>query len=410
MVARDGRGERGEVRLVRIHAGAAGQPQVSAGHGFQGFVTRALDDHDPVLPGRIGFHDGIDRSESTVEVESGLAEGFKILGAGDEDAVVISETGFAVVVAGIVIVSLPRRGAGEEDEEIVLQGVVMDFRCPDVVRLILLWKRVRKRPDLDGLRPIRKVPGRGVAKDPAGPVRGPDHVENPVVIEDRRVAGEVLAPPFRRGEDGLVVVEGLEFPAIFRGGKKHSILAVVAEVGEQHPLGWCRDGKMDAEDLGRDDPSSGERSPAAGFHASRSPRKRPETRDRADEGRQRREKISPWIGGRLSHRGKPRPAGDRMGDPGFRDIIHSPRTYLPQSSSQGVFSHRVGEMSVPFQGAPEKGYRKGGTDQDADPLAQPPTHGQIPGNRSKLGGNLDQVGHDEQGRENGQDQFQDLHG
>lgn len=63
-----------------------------------------------------------------------------------------------------------------------------------------------------------------------------------------------------------------------------------------------------------------------------------------------------------------------------------------------------------FQGTPEKPYRKDGTDQDADQLAHPPTQGQIPGDRSEPGGNLDQVGHDEQCREDCEHQFQDLHG
>jgi len=55
--------------------------------------------------------------------------------------------------------------------------------------------------------------------------------EYPVVIsDDRWIAREVLSRPMRRGEDGFVIVEGLELRAVFAGGEKNAVFAVVAEV------------------------------------------------------------------------------------------------------------------------------------------------------------------------------------
>lgn len=151
MVAGDRADKRREIGLLGVHAGAAGDPQVAPWHGFQGFIARAFDDHDPVFLGGIGFHDGIDRGKVTIEVKLCRAERAKIFGARDVNAVVVFESGAAVVVAGVVIHPFARSGAGKEDEKIVFDRVVVDFRCPDIVGLIFARKIFRERRDLNGL-------------------------------------------------------------------------------------------------------------------------------------------------------------------------------------------------------------------------------------------------------------------
>ena len=127
---------------------------------------------------------------------------------------------------------------GPEDRIILLHRVPVDLRGPGVVRLVVSGPTA-ERPYAHRLRPPLQI-GRGrrpeACPDPTG---GPDHVEQAVVKDDRRVPREVLPLPRRRREDGSAVVEVPECQAILAAGQEHARFPVALEVAQQKDI-LCR--------------------------------------------------------------------------------------------------------------------------------------------------------------------------
>ena len=108
----------------------------------------------------------------------------------------------------------------------------MYFRSPGVLDSLFLTSHL----DLLRFTPVAEIAGMGIPNAAGLPAGRPDHVKDPIVKNNRRVASQTFVAPSWGGKHDVAVAEPFKVQPVFAVGEINSSLAIPQKIGQQENL------------------------------------------------------------------------------------------------------------------------------------------------------------------------------